>query len=424
MTELWLKFTDEAGDAKSVLVEHDRFVIGRHSGNNLSISDERLSREHIKIERFGDIYIVSDCNSSNGTTLNGARLTEPVALNNKDVLNLGGNFEIQVEVISDYDSAVYSSANENHPDTAENNAGATVSSSPAADGSSIPMSFFWLAPVFGLLVMMLVGGLFLAFSGKPEKEVSQNDDGFTFPKTPKDNSKDGTPAPKQQSSPKTINENTSGAPTPETISSQTLPKVSGEIETVGQNSSLFLRAIALNDPKAYLEDKQIEMVNSKISQFKGSTALAENLKNVKKNAAEFATLANSKNLKPQFLAVAALAKMGNAPGNTLEMAKTMLPVLGELKVTLANNLADDNLLIIAAYDKGAAGKPRALQGVIEALSKKSDNASAREIRTIWFLKDNGKLTDAEFDFALRFLAIGTISQNPSKFNVNAEGITF
>ena len=426
MTELWLNFTDDAGETKRVLVEREKFVVGRHSANELSVANDKLSREHIKIERFSDTFVVSDCGSSNGTTLNGAGLTEPIALKNKDKLNLGGGFEIEIEVVSDEPIAAPSgNENEVDEDDAETSVSATApSSSAAASGSSIPMSFFWLAPVFGVLVLMFVGGLFIVFSGKPKKEVVQTDDGFTLTKTPKESSKEETSTPKQPSSPKTPNDNPSNTSTPEPTSSQPTPKVSSENDKVKQNSSLFLQRIALNDPKAYLEDKQIELVSSKISQFKSSSALAENLKNIKKNAAEFQSLASSKNLKPQFLAIAALAKIGNSSGNPLEVAKTMLPILGELKATLDNNLADDNLLIIAGYDRGAAGKPRALQSIIEALGKTVDNASAREIRTIWFLKNKGKITDAEFEFALRFLAIGTISQNPSNFNVNAEAVTF
>jgi len=102
----------------------------------------------------------------------------------------------------------------------------------------------------------------------------------------------------------------------------------------------------------------------------------------------------------------------------------MLPILNDLKITLDNKLADDNLMIIAAYERGAAGKPRSLQSTLEALSKTSQNVSPREIRSIWFLKDKGKLSDAEFNFALQFLAIGAITQNPKDFNINAEAITF
>jgi hypothetical protein len=44
----------------------------------------------------------------------------------------------------------------------------------------------------------------------------------------------------------------------------------------------------------------------------------------------------------------------------------------------------------------------------------------REIRTIWYLKKNNKITDSEYEFALRFLAVGTIMQNPKAFGVNTE----
>ncbi|MDQ2746163.1 MAG: hypothetical protein M3T96_02770, partial [Acidobacteriota bacterium] len=84
----------------------------------------------------------------------------------------------------------------------------------------------------------------------------------------------------------------------------------------------------------------------------------------------------------------------------------------------------DNLLIIAAYERGAAGNPRSLQTTLEGLSKKTSSVSPREIRTIWFLKNADKITDAEFNFALQFIAIGAITQNPKDFNVNADAITF
>jgi len=81
-------------------------------------------------------------------------------------------------------------------------------------------------------------------------------------------------------------------------------------------------------------------------------------------------------------------------------------------------------LIIAAYERGAAGKPRSLQSTLEALSKNAQNVSPREIRTIWFLRGKDKITEAEFNFALQFIAIGAITQNPKDFNVNAEAVTF
>jgi hypothetical protein len=46
------------------------------------------------------------------------------------------------------------------------------------------------------------------------------------------------------------------------------------------------------------------------------------------------------------------------------------------------------------------------------------------MRTIWFLKKQGKISDSEYQFALRFLAIGTIMQNPKDFGVESPAVIF
>jgi pSer/pThr/pTyr-binding forkhead associated (FHA) protein len=434
MKELWLKYTDDRGETKRVSVSDEIFTIGRHSENDLCIPDNRLSREHARIERYADSFYVSDSNSSNGTTLNGAQLNESVTVKNGDRLNLGGAVEIQIK-IADENDARRSARVENassvkdesafSPNIAANQVSANNQNiSAASDSNSIPTSFFWLAPVFGLVILIFVGGLFFAFSGK--KEVAQNTGIEIYTprtKSPKtdDSPTEETPTPRKNDSPGSSDGTTQ---TPDSTNTLPTPKVSADAEKVEQNAAAFLRRIAQNDPRAFLTGKQLEIVNSKINSLKGSSALAENFKAVKKNAAQFETLANSKNLKAQFLATATLARIGNVRGDSLAVAQTMLPILSDLKVTLDNKLADDNLMIIAAYERGAAGKPRSLQSTLEALSKQTQNVSPREIRTIWYLKENGKITEAEFDFAVQFLAIGTIMQNPKDFNIIAEAVIF
>ncbi len=434
MIELWLKFQDENGEIKRILVEPEKFTVGRHSENNLSVANGKLSREHLKFDRFGDIFIVSDSNSSNGTTLNGADLAEPVALKNEDKLNLGGGLEIEVEMISDdpnaaanADSGADSAANaEENPDVSA--PGANVSS--ASNDSSVSPSIFWLAPIFGVFILIFAGGLLFVSSGNKEKESTKSDSGFVY-STKRESTEDTpetdeTPTPKPTATTKNPTNNSTSNPTSEIPDTPPTPQVSSEADKIGQNASSFMRHIAFNDPKPFLTTEQIEAVNSKIAQFKGSAALAENLKAVKKNAAQFEVLASSKNLKPQFLAIAALTKIGNTRGDPLAVAQTMLPVLTDLKGTLDNKLADDNLLIIAGYARKQAGSNTPLQNVIEGLSKSSqtENVTPREIRTIWFLKKKDKISDAEFNFALQFLAVGTISQNPKDFNVNSEAVSF
>jgi len=429
MAELLLKYTDERGETRRVSVSDEIFTIGRHSENDLCIPDHRLSREHARIERFADSFYAADCNSSNGTTLNGARLTESVALRNSDRLNLGGGLLIDVEIVSDepktYQPAATDNAYSPNIETSSQVSPNIQSVSAASNSNSIPTAFFWLAPIFGLVILIFVGGLFYVLSGK--KEIAQNTDVEIYtprtrsPKT-EDSPTDETPTPRKSDSPGSSNGAT--LPIGDSTNSLPTPKVSADAEKVEQNTAAFLRRIAQNDSRAFLTGKQLEIVNSKINQFKSSTQLAENLKAAKKNAAQFESLANSKNLKAQFLVTAALAKIGNNRGDPLAVAQTMLPILNDLKITLDNKLADDNLLIIAAYERGAAGKPRSLQSTLEALSKQTQNVSPREIRTIWFLREKDKITEAEFNFAVQFLAIGAITQNPKDFNVSADAVTF
>lgn len=424
MTELWLKFRDERGEDRRVLVEGSKFVIGRHSENDLCIPNGRLSRQHVKIEAFGEFFVVSDCGSSNGTTLNGAELRDPVALKDGDLLNLGGGLEIETEMVSDKPKAGKRGAADDE-DSNGFPGGSSVSggaggqgSSVSGGGSSIPTAVFIAAPALAVLFLVCGGGLLLLFGGNDGNDNNrQNDEIVTFSPTP-DETPEQSPTPRPTS---TAGNGTTVSPVPEETST---PQISDEKKKIETHSGTFLRRIAINDPNAFLKSTEIEIVNSKISQFKGSSALAENLKAVKNNASQFQTLAQSKGLKPQFLAVAALAEIGNNRGNPLEVAQKMLPVFSELRITLANNLADDNLLMIAAYNQGKAGKFRDLRNALEALAKKNPSVNPREIRTIWFLKRQGKITDAEYDFALRFLAIGTITQNPQDFNVNAEAVIF
>ncbi|MEO8072835.1 MAG: FHA domain-containing protein [Acidobacteriota bacterium] len=435
MTELWLKFQDDNGEIKRILVEPEKFTVGRHSENDLSVANGKLSREHLKIDRFGDIFIVSDSDSSNGTMLNGESLAEPTALKNEDKLNLGGGLEIEVELISDDPNA--DANGDSSADSAANageNSGAsapTASVSSLSNDDSVSPSIFWLAPIFGVFILIFAGGLLFVLSGNKEKEHTKNDGGFVY-STKRDSTEDKTPetdetpTPKTTSTPESSTNNSSSTPTSEMPDTPPTPQTSSEADKIGQNASSFMRRIAFNDPKPFLTTEQIEAVNSKISQLKGSAALAENLKTVQKNAAQFEALASSKNLKPQFLAIAALTKIGNTRGDPLAVAQTMLPVLSDLKGTLDNKLADDNLLIIAGYARKQAGSNTPLQNVIEGLSKSSqtENITPREIRTVWFLKKKDKISDAEFNFALQFLAIGTISQNPKDFNVNSEAVSF
>ena len=443
MTELWLKIKDHEGQDQRIQVDRDAFTIGRHSSNDLCIPNSKLSREHVKIERIGADFFVSDSGSTNGTKINGKDLKGETKLQVGDSLDLGGG--VLAEVVSGYADAMEAGESDgdstedtdlsNSVDSTDNVPSGGVAPTPGpalapgGDGG-IPTSIFYIAPILGVFILILLGGLiFFAASGDPSKPSSNDfvytgngDSGTDRPsKTGSDDppsnvTKSGkTPedVPPSNSSP---TDNSDPVPTPATKDPTT---DSGKCEQAG---AAFLRRIAQNDPKAFLTGEQAQIVSGKVKQIGSSSALADNINSARRSSAQIKALALSKNLKPQFLATAALAKLGTTRGDALQAAQEMADTLDKLGTQIGSELANDSLLMIAAYDQGAGGDFMKMRNMLQDLATKSPD-SARAIRTIWFLHKNGKITDGEYDFALRFLAIGTIMQNPKDFGVNAEALS-
>lgn len=70
------------------LIAKDVITIGRHPNNDVSIPQEAISRHHAKIERKDDGFMVVDLNSSNGTFVNGERITQK-SVDEGDILTMG-----------------------------------------------------------------------------------------------------------------------------------------------------------------------------------------------------------------------------------------------------------------------------------------------------------------------------------------------
>ena len=424
MTELWLKYKDLTGEEKRVAVDGAIFTIGRHSESSLCIPDSRLSREHLRIERDGEDFVVSDSGSSNGTKLNDKGLSDAAVLRRGDVLNLGGVAITISDGTDDADVPPVPEAEVPPADAASAPAFAAVTA--PVGGSSIPVSFFIIAPILGVILLVLVGGLIFLFSrdSKPADRVD-GDDEFVY------STNDEEDKPKKAGDDDPVKK----SPTPTMSATPVLSGPSNDLPTgvngqpptgqnltdtgkIEQNGAAFLRKIAQNDPKAFLTGEQAARVNAKLKNL-GKSALADNINSARKNAAQIKSLAAAKNMKPQFLAVAAITKLGNSRGDVVQTATALAEVYDKLGTHIGNEFAEDSLLMVAAYDQGAAGDTMKLRNMLQDLANKTQE-STRTIRTIWFLEKNNKITSAEFDRALNFLAIGTVTQNPKEFGVNAE----
>lgn len=418
MVELILKFKDPNGDLREVSVDETKFTIGRHSECHLSITDGRLSREHLLIERFGDFFVIADRGSSNGTTLNDEPVEEPKAIKHGDRIELGG-FEIEILIISG-DNGVQDPPETESPAGVVPSAGMPAAASSAPE-TGIPKSLFIIAPIMGVFVLAILGVIVYSTSG-PKNIDNSN---FVYSIDPED-----TPKPLKTPEPGTSPTNSGGTDTPSNGTSLTDPgNVAVVIPTppnlndagkTEANAAAFLRKAAANDPKAFVTGAQAQIINAKVKSLAASPAVADNISSARKNAAAIKALATSKNLRPQFLAAAAIAKLGTSRGDVLSTAQSMADTLDKLAVQVGNELGDDCLLMIAAYDQG---DPMKMRNMLQDLATKSTESS-RTIRTIWFLQKQGKISSSEYDFALKFLAVGTIAQNPRDFGVNTDGLTF
>ncbi|MCA9891703.1 MAG: FHA domain-containing protein [Anaerolineae bacterium] len=64
-------------------------TVGRATDNDISINVLEMSRHHMRLINKEGSYIAEDLNSTNGTMLNGEKLTQQIKLENGDVLQIG-----------------------------------------------------------------------------------------------------------------------------------------------------------------------------------------------------------------------------------------------------------------------------------------------------------------------------------------------
>lgn len=69
-------------------IDKNDLAIGRRSGSDIHLDDPGVSKEHAVIRTVGNDHIFEDLGSTNGSTINGQRLTRRI-LQNGDVIVLG-----------------------------------------------------------------------------------------------------------------------------------------------------------------------------------------------------------------------------------------------------------------------------------------------------------------------------------------------
>jgi len=85
----FVKVISGTAKGQKILIDRDEVIIGRDPENVIPIEDVAASSRHCAILREGRKYTLHDLESTNGTRLNGVRITE-YRLSPKDIITVGG----------------------------------------------------------------------------------------------------------------------------------------------------------------------------------------------------------------------------------------------------------------------------------------------------------------------------------------------
>lgn len=373
-TKLILTFADQAGRKRRFMGSAARITLGRDAGNDLAIDDSNLSRHHAVIENVGESIRVTDCNSRNGTTVNGHPVVGVVELFDGDVLNLAGSCDITVSI---------------------------QRSAAPTSAARLPVPAIAVGAV---AVILLLAAVLVALSLRKDRViVSANTN----------NIKDDTIA---EPSPSTEKVEKTHDIVPEHPTDQTALAVKRVMSKLSKDNAPYISDAGIND------------VKRKVEEYRGSRDLRERLSLVKHGCAEISAEAERINLRPALLMYAALADSeGPSGSNPITAARRMSPRLLSLRATFGTETANSSLLLIAAYPYpfnppigSQTRTPHPLAAKLVEIGGRRSTVETSEARTVWFLREKNAITDEAYEFVIRLLAIGVIAQNPSQYGIDAE----
>ncbi|MCP4508884.1 MAG: EAL domain-containing protein [Fuerstiella sp.] len=79
----------DGGTLRKIPISAQPFTVGRHQENIVSVMDPTVSGCHAELLLAGDQLLVRDCNSTNGTLLNGRKIQTVAGLRDGDILHFG-----------------------------------------------------------------------------------------------------------------------------------------------------------------------------------------------------------------------------------------------------------------------------------------------------------------------------------------------
>ena len=92
-------------------LDAEQTTIGRDPGNTIPVNDPEISRYHVRMTAQGGKIVLEDNGSTNGTSINGNRISGPHVLKSGEMISLGEDIVFMFEALSfDPDATLVSSS--------------------------------------------------------------------------------------------------------------------------------------------------------------------------------------------------------------------------------------------------------------------------------------------------------------------------
>lgn len=409
-----LTYTDERGERRRAAVRKSPFTIGRAPDSDLRLHAPNVSHRHARIEVIGGRHYLSDCDSSGGTALNRRRVTVAMELRDGDLIGIGNSLALYVRAGAEEEGAHGSRLPAPPPARA---GAASLLNTPVVVGAGIGLS----------LLLAVALALLLINRGGQSDNLGRNEP----PKTPPVLTPTPAPTP-TATAPRPAPTDNAGAggkqEAKEVLPGQGEDSGSGDEQLAGEVSRVMVRISDGGVP--YISEAGLKDVERRVREYRGSTALAEQLRAVSGGGDEVKRLAGRINMKPALLAYAALAQSERG-GNPVVIARQMTPKLLTLRATFGTESPNRSLLLVAAYlypfnpPIGTQTRtPHPLDVKLRQSGGKGSKVNIAEAGSVWFLRRANGITDESYQLVVRLLAIGVIAQNPRRYGVEADPIPY
>ena len=93
---------------KTFPLDAQEISIGRDAVNIIAINDAEISRRHARMELRGSAYVIQDLGSTNGTFVNGTRISGMQVLNPGDTVAFGEGIVLVYESVGDVNATILS----------------------------------------------------------------------------------------------------------------------------------------------------------------------------------------------------------------------------------------------------------------------------------------------------------------------------